>query len=758
MANNKDFIVKSDIEATNIIEGLGTVSAGTKGPSGLFNVSTWTGTGSSQTITTNLDLTGSNEGLVWIRKRSNAEQSYMYDTVRGVTKDLHSSNANAESTRVQGLTAFTSSGFTLGTANGENQSGHTFVSWNWKSSANFFDVVTYSGSGSAQAIAHNLGSVPGMIMIKGRSGTESDHNWAVYHRGNTAAPETDYLILNDTAATADNASWWNDTAPTSTHFTVGAADETNEGSTEYVAYLFAHNTDTINCGSYTGNGSASGPTVTTGFKPQWILVKDSSASSNWTVLDSTRGLTSSSNKELMVNLTNAEGDVGYFTPTANGFTVRQASYYPNASGNSYVFVAIAEEVTTSNLDLSTGSVFNFTPTSNTQVTLTNPAASGTVSQATLVYNSQDPNGVSDKFAAVAYSGNGASQTITTNTDLSGDGGLIWIKQRGGTDGHALINTDQGAAKTLQSESAGASADNSSKNIAFTSSGFSMNTNDGQFNNSSATYVAWTWKKAPGFFDVVTYTGNGTAGRTIPHNLGTVPGFIIVKRHNGSDNWTCYHRGANGGSSPEDYTLYLNTDEAQVNQDLWADTAPTSSVFSVGDNVKVNGGASNEYVAYLFSHSDTGGPISCGHYTGNSNATGPEINVGFEPQFVMIKRADAAGPHWNVYDNARGVSTSGNDKQLEWNNNTAEADAQRLKFTATGFQLTVDTGQVNGPGSSIYMAIAAEGAITTTYNNTIDWPGGTAPTSPALGETDVLTFSTSYGGATYKAVHAIDGAK
>ena len=754
MANNKDFTVKGDIEATNIVEGLGTVGAGTKGPSGLFDVTTYTGTGSSQTITTNLDLTGSNEGLVWIRKRSNAEQSYMYDTVRGVTKDLHSSNANAESTRAQGLTAFTSSGFTLGTASGENQSGHTFVSWNWKSSANFFDVVTYSGSGSAQAIAHNLGSVPGMIMVKGRSGTEGDHNWAVYHRGNTAAPETDYLILNDTGATADNVSWWNDTAPTSTHFTVGAADETNAGSTEYVAYLFAHNTDTINCGSYTGNGSASGPTVTTGFKPQWILVKDSSAGSNWTVLDSTRGLTSSSNKELMVNLTNAEGDVGYFTPTANGFTVRQATYYPNSNGNNYVFVAIAEEVTTSNLDLSTGSVFNFTPTSNTQVTLTNPAPSGTVSQATLVYNSEDAAGVHANFSVDTYDGNNTTNQITNGLNLSGDGGLVWLKGRSNTGSNMVFDTNRGRAVNLQPSGTDPEDTFSATTglVSFNSDGFTLGANNyGSTNNSDRTFVSWSWKKAAGFFDIITYTGTQDGDKTLSHNLGSAPGMVVLRNKANGNDWYVYHRSRGTGKY-----LYLNLTNAEASGTIV--TAATSSSITVSQSNGFNSNGAN-YLVYLFGHSDSG-PITCGEYTGNGNSTGTEVNLGFEPQFIMLKKTNASqNAHWYVFDTTRGIVTGGDDQYLYWNKSDAEVAGNVLKVTSTGFQLETTSNGFNGSGDNyIYMAIRAESATTTTYNNTIDWPGGTAPTSPAIGETDVLTFSTSDGGATYKAVHAIDGAK
>ena len=203
------------------------------------------------------------------------------------------------------------------------------------------------------------------------------------------------------------------------------------------------------------------------------------------------------------------------------------------------------------------------------------------------------------FSTDLYTGNGSTQQITNGLNLSGKGGLVWSKERStNTYNNALV--DNVSNKFLMSDNTSAAADASTEISSFNTDGFTLHGTGDYNNQNNKTYVSWTFRKQPRFFDIVTYTGNATAGRTISHNLGSVPGFIIVKRLNGSDNWTCYHRGVDS-TAPEDYILYLNDTAARSDQDLWADTAPTSSVFSVGDNIKVNGSSSNTYVAYLFAH-------------------------------------------------------------------------------------------------------------------------------------------------------------
>ena len=335
--------------------------------------------------------------------------------------------------------------------------------------------------------------------------------------------------------------------------------------------------------------------------------------------------------------------------------------------------------------------------------------------------------ISGLFSTYLYDGTGSAATINNGINLSGKGGLVWIKDRDQSQHHALFDTSQGATKYLKSSATSAVATRTDTLTSFNSNGFSLgNDSSGALvNSSSQGYVSWTFRKQPKFFDIVTYTGNGTAGRTISHNLGSVPGFIIVKRLNGSDNWTCYHRGVDS-TAPEDYVLYLNDTAARSDQDLWADTAPTSSVFSVGDNIKVNGSSSNTYVAYLFAHNDGDGGfgpdsediIKCGSFTGTSSGE-VSVNLGFEPQFILYKLVNNTNSgdddNWRMHDVMRGWDVS-NRQLLNPNQNAAESSLSNtggyeIKPTATGF---IHEGHAGSSGSNyIYMAIRRGGMSTPT---------------------------------------------
>jgi hypothetical protein len=300
--------------------------------------------------------------------------------------------------------------------------------------------------------------------------------------------------------------------------------------------------------------------------------------------------------------------------------------------------------------------------------------------------------VEDVFSTFLYTGNGSTQTITNGIDLAGEGGLVWFKARDSAQSNIVFDTERGANKSLLPESSYFEQTETNALMSFNSDGFTA----GGYSNtnaSSITYASWTFRKAPRFFDVVTWTGDSVAGRTISHDLGVEPGCIIVKRLNGADNWTVYHRGIDA-SAPENYIIYLNTTEAREDQDLWADTAPTDAVFSVGDNIKVNGSGST-YVAYLFAHDPLGpsgdgsdGLIACGSYT----IPGAPINVslGWEPQWVLIKRTDSAAS-WYIMDTMRGFTVSANPATLKPDSSDAEGGLAKYRITNDGFGGAFDGG-------------------------------------------------------------------
>jgi hypothetical protein len=318
----------------------------------------------------------------------------------------------------------------------------------------------------------------------------------------------------------------------------------------------------------------------------------------------------------------------------------------------------------------------------------------------------DPAYVDDVFSTYLYEGTGSTQTITNGIDLDGEGGLVWIKNREQTERHWWVDTERGVNYGLDSSDTIAQVNLTSVN-AFNSNGFSVTGTSDIWNGSGRDLVSWTFAKQEGFFDVVTYTGNGVAGREIPHNLGSEPGMIIVKQTSNSRDWVVYHRSLGAGKY-----FYLNkTDAAVTGTGVWNNVEPTSSVFTVASGALNNANGAT-YVAYVFAHdaqefgtdSDES-IIKCGSYTGNDSSDGPEIDLGWEPQWVLIKSSNGSYP-WIMFDNMRGIVTGGNDPYVESNSTAAEASvASFIDLKPTGFKLTAASNYSNGSGKEyIYMAI------------------------------------------------------
>jgi hypothetical protein len=314
-------------------------------PSDVMDVKLYTGNGSTQTISG----LGFSPNLVWIKGRSGATDHALYDTVRGVQQQLESNTTTDETTESTGLTAFNSDGFALGALAQANTSSATYTAWCWDESVSAgFDIVTYTGNGSARTIAHSLGVAPSMIIVKARTTASTDQGWPVYHSANTAAPATDYLLLNDTAATADLDTVWNDTAPTSSVFSVGTNALVNANADTYVAYCFAPVAGYSSFGSYTGNGSADGPFIYTGFRPRFVMLKGSSFVSNWHILDAARNAYNVTDSFLRPNLSSqelngiTEGAGSAIDILSNGFKLRASFADSNTNAASFVWAAFAE--------------------------------------------------------------------------------------------------------------------------------------------------------------------------------------------------------------------------------------------------------------------------------------------------------------------------------------------------------------------------------------------------------------------------------
>jgi hypothetical protein len=312
-------------------------------PSAYFKVQLYTGDGSTQAITFDDTDTDMQPDLVWLKDRATSEASHkLYDAVRGTTKYLAANNTGAEGTE-SGVTAFGSDGFTLGSAAGTNANTVAFVSFCWKESATAgFDIVGYTGNGSARTISHSLSAVPHLMILKIRDDT--GYNWRVYHHKNTSAPETDYLALNTTAATADSATMWNDTAPTSSVFSLGTSGSLNQNTSTFIAYLFSEKQGYSKFGSYEGNGNADGPFIYTGFPVAWIVFKNTSATTDWYIYDVKRRTYNPMNTfvKAQTNQPDSTSGVNIFDICSNGIKIRGDGSVINTDGNTYVYAAFAE--------------------------------------------------------------------------------------------------------------------------------------------------------------------------------------------------------------------------------------------------------------------------------------------------------------------------------------------------------------------------------------------------------------------------------
>jgi hypothetical protein len=322
-----------------------------------FNTVLYTGTGSSLGVTG----VGFQPDWVWIKERNAAADHGLYDAVRGVQKQLESNTTTAETTETTGLTAFGSDGFTVGALAQLNTSADTYVAWNWNAggsnatntsgtitstvranTTSGFSIVTYTGTGSNATVGHGLGVAPSMIIGKRRNGIA---DWMVGHSGvnGGTTPFNYYLVLNSTAAQSADSTAWNNTAPTSTVFSLGSGGNVNSNTATNVMYCFAPVAGYSAFGSYTGNGAADGPFVYTNFRPRYLLIKVSSGTTNdWIIWDSARNTYNTMYAGLYADLSIAENAGSPVDILSNGFKIRNTGGGYNTSSATYIYAAFAE--------------------------------------------------------------------------------------------------------------------------------------------------------------------------------------------------------------------------------------------------------------------------------------------------------------------------------------------------------------------------------------------------------------------------------
>ena len=301
--------------------------------------------------------------------------------------------------------------------------------------------------------------------------------------------------------------------------------------------------------------------------------------------------------------------------------------------------------------------------------------------------------------ATTYTGNGTSISVTNSGSMQPD--FVWIKDRTTAYNHILIDSVRGGTKVLRSSSTDAESTETNGISSFNSNGYTVGTLASANSNGDA-YVAWQWKKGatPGF-DIVTYTGNGVAGRTVSHSLGVAPKMMIVKQRNGAENWQSYH--ASLGATQR---IFLNlTDAASSTAAAWNNTEPTSSVFTLGTSNAGNGNT-NTYVAYLFA--EIAGFSKFGSYTGNGADDGVFVFTGFRPTWLMVKRTNTSGTEWFIYDSKRNAY---NLTQNPLRANTADAESANATLAfdmlSNGFKARTSGSAINGNGNTYIYAAFAE---------------------------------------------------
>ena len=305
-----------------------------------FQTVLYTGSGSGRDLTFGGD-TDMQPDIVWLKRRNGASNHFLYDSARGAPNEHYPNLTNDDSAQTTGLTAFNSDGFTLGDSGDINASGQTLLAWGWKKSATSgIDIVDYDGTGSATTFAHSLSAVPHMIITKVYE--RDGENWAVYHHRNTSSPETDYLELNDTAATADDSTYWNDEAPTSSVFSVGTVDETNASAQDIVAYVFTSIQGFSKFGTFEGNADADGTFIYTGFRPAFVMLKNIDTAEDWMTYDNKRLGYNQVNNYVAANTTVAEGSGdNEIDLLSNGFKLRTSNTGSNRA-DTHIYMAFAE--------------------------------------------------------------------------------------------------------------------------------------------------------------------------------------------------------------------------------------------------------------------------------------------------------------------------------------------------------------------------------------------------------------------------------
>ena len=607
------------------------------------------GTGADAIVTTGIDMTKGY--MLWTKGRNSGMDHALYHSARGVTLDIVSNSTGAQTTQSTGIKSVSVTGHTVGALAKMNTNSATYVDWVFRNADKFYghSVVTKSAGSNATVSFANLGTL-GMVRVKR---TDSAGSWYIWHRSLSAGQ----LLIGETTTAA----------ATRGHITVSGTTVTLVNGViedgDYLVEAFAQDTSTdgiIQCGSYNGNGAISGPIITLGWEPQFLVIKRVGATGGWYILDVMRGITSGNSSAADPSLTADASDNEdtlqcYVDLTPTGFSIHTNGAATNANGSTYIYLAIRRP--------------NKPPTTGTEV-----------------YN------------AIARTGTGAAP-VDIAAGFSPD--LVSIFCRGGGQYCTWVDKLRGVSPQLFTADPYAEVVWHSGVTQFLPTGVSIYDVLGaaDMNQLGYEYINHFFKRAPGFFDVVCYKSSGSV-MPVTHSLVMTPELMIIKDRAAANEWAVYHKDV---GNTKYLTLNTTTTPATLSS-AWNNTSPTNTVFTVGTADITGSTGLHDYVAYLFA--TLPGISKVGSYTGNGSSQ--TINCGFTTgaRFILIKRTDGAGD-WYIWDTARGI-VAANDPHLSLNTPDVEVTTNdSVDPDASGFvvnQVAATNINVSG-GQYIFLAIA-----------------------------------------------------
>ena len=612
-----------------------------------FNTYAYEGNGSTQTITTGLDMAGEG-GMVWFKTREDAvsNRPHLFDSIRG-TNSLGTPTTGQEDDQGAGCYSFSSTGLNLGNNSSINGSGVDMLSMSFRKAKKFFDVVQYTGNATDRNISHGLGMEPGIIIVKR---TDNSSDWTIYHRelhGGGGSGGTAYHSHLHFATATENGSYrlWGSGSGedhTASTFFISSHNTINTNNATYIAYLFAHHSsgsgkfgengdqDVISCGKYTGNGSDDGPTITLGFEPELLLIKNlDNANSNWYLGTTQDGMNMGQPSRYHNPNLETYGQTAYqhIRVMADGFKIRyndSGNGMINGNGNEHIYLAIS-------------------------------GANGQTGRQSLTGT--------DNFLAA-----GGNSSAGPTHDCNFKVGMAW---RSTGNGWAMCTR-----KTMQERiwmyGSGVRGDNNDYIVDY-GRGFGGG-------GAGSGVTALMFKRGQGL-DVQTYLGAGTPanGQTVKHNLGRAPEMIWVKdREDNGNSWIAGHKYEWGKHG------WLNEVDSW-NQ--WATTgywsAGTTSFKVIGMNDKRGFESGHQYYAILFASVE--GLSKVGAFTGNNNTSDwQSVTTGFTPRLVVIKKYNSSDD-WFMWDHHSGVSYFGNDTRHRLNESYSPySNDNNMRFDSNGF--------------------------------------------------------------------------